>query len=229
MNKYISFSLWGDDLLYIDGMTENIKLAPLVYPGWTVIVYVSEDCPVLSYLKTLDCELVVMPKFMTIDREKDDWVWQFEHTAMFWRYYILDDMKEGDVVIIRDADSRLSKREADVVNHWLTTPYIACRIAENASHHNSFAMSGMMGFRGGYLSHIKESIDEWISYYKTLNHPWMFVDLEYNTNVLAPIIGRKTIGYGYGHPNPLPPLKEGELFIGEVVDGHKRGQKYRLP
>lgn len=226
--NYISFSLWGSDALYCDGMIANVLLAPQIYPDWRVRVYIAEDCPALPVLSTMDCELVIMPPYIGIDRSDTRWVWRLEHTAMFWRFFIIDELKEGDCVIFRDADSRLSHREAKVINHWLSTPYAACRIAENEAHHNSFVMSGMFGIKGGFLGGVKESIEEWIEFYKTLNHPWIFVDLEYNTNILGPIIQSQTIGYGFGHQIPLPPLQNGECFIGEVIDGHKRGTQYRL-
>lgn len=227
--KIISYSLFGDDSLYLDGMIENVLLRPQIYPDWRIRIYIAEDCPAIPVLNTMDCELVLMPPFIGIDRQDKNWTWKIEHTAMFWRYFVIDELELGDCVILRDADSRLSHREANVVNHWLTTSYAVCRIAENEAHfRNGFMMTGMAGFKGGFLTGIRESIEEWVEFYKTLNHPWIFVDLEYNTNILAPIISSQTIGYGFGHPNPLPPLKDGESFIGEVIDGYKRGTEYRL-
>ena len=218
MKKIISYSLWGDSRLYNQGMIENVKLLPDIYPDWEIWIYISEDCPAIPILSKMNCKLIKMPSYKGIDRTKSDWQWFFEHNGMFWRYLAIEELEQNDYIIIRDADSRLSKREANVVNHWLTTSYIACRIVENKTHLNSFMMTGMSGFKGGVLTGIKDSIEQWIEYYKTLNHPWIFVDLEYNNNVLAPAIAQHTIGYGYNQPFPLPELKEGEYPVGWVMN-----------
>jgi len=224
--RYISFSLWGDSRLYCQGAIDNIKLAKEVYPDFTCRFYVAEDCPALADLRNLDCEIVVMPKQKGIDRENKDWTWQFEHIGMFWRYLIIDELVDGDIALFRDCDSRVSKRESDIVYKWIDSDKIALVFAENAAHRNSFTMSGMFSIKGGILIGIKESIYKWIERYKEFNHPWIFVDLEYNSNILAPLIGQHTLYYGYGFNNSLPPLKDGEKFIGEVINGEWRNEKY---
>ena len=224
--KYISFSLWGSSRLYCEGAIENIACAKKYLPDFICRFYVAEDCPALAVLQQLDCEVVVMPNQKGIDRTNDKWVWQADHVAMFWRYFVIDEMHDGDVVIFRDCDSRISERDKFVIEDWLKRPECVHRIAENDSHHNSFCMGGMWGIKGGELLGVCNAICEWVEYYKNVNHPWIFVDLEFNTNVLAPAIGHKTIGYGHKLEIPLLPLNEDETHIGWVIKEEWRDQKF---
>lgn len=41
--KIISFCLYGRDPFYVQGMLENIRLAPQIYPGWQVRIYCDAD------------------------------------------------------------------------------------------------------------------------------------------------------------------------------------------
>ncbi len=225
MKKYISFSLWGDSKLYCEGAIENIRAAKEVYPGWICKFFVASDCPALAILKTLDCEVVEMPPQKGIDRSNEKWTWQIEHCGMFWRYFILEDLGPDDVAIFRDTDSRVSKREADVVNIWLESGKLAHRIHECKEHWNSWSMGGLFGLRGDSFKGIKENIEVWIEFYKNWNHPFIFVDLEWINNRLAPMIGQDVIGFGYGHENGLVEVDPSQ-WVGAVIHDEWRGQKF---
>jgi len=138
--KIISFSLYGNSKLYCQGAIENIFVAKKHLPDWRCLFYVASDCPALEDLRALDCDVIEMPPQGGIDRTDNNWKWDVNHCGMFWRNYIIDDLEIGDAVLFRDADSRISRRDAWVVNDWMESPYIAARIAENPSHHNSFFM-----------------------------------------------------------------------------------------
>lgn len=224
--KYISFSLWGSSRLYVENAIINISLAKQFYPGWVCLFWVSSDCPGLSILQKLDCEIRVMPSQKGIDRSNEDWKMDKNHCGMFWRNYIIDELKEGDIAIFRDCDSHLSERESKVVLEWEKSPYLAHRIAENPTHWNGQLQGGMWGLKSGVLDGMKECIEKWIEYYPSLNHPYIFIDLEFYAQVIFPIIKSSTIGYGYGHPNPLPELKEGETPIGWVMNDEWRSETF---
>lgn len=225
--KYISFSLWGNSRLYCEGAIENIECAKKWYPDFVCRFYVASNCPALPILRTLDCEVVEMPPIKGIDRTSEAWVWQKDHIAMFWRYFIIDELGEGDVVLFRDCDSRVSERESKVVYRWLERGNeVALIFAENESHHNSWAMGGMWGIVGGVLTNIHDSIHSWIYRYNEMSHPWIFVDLEYNTNVIGPMIDTYTLKYGHGFSRALPELKEGERFIGDVYEPQWREEEF---
>ena len=41
----VSYSLYGSDPRYIDGIIENAELMPKIYPGWKMRVYYGKDVP----------------------------------------------------------------------------------------------------------------------------------------------------------------------------------------
>ena len=108
MKKIISFALWGDDSRYTHGALKNIDLAKEVYPGWTCRFHVGDTTPkdIMDKISSHDnCELVRRT-------EVCDW------TGMFWRFEDASD-PSIDIMICRDVDSRLTRREAAAVNQWL--------------------------------------------------------------------------------------------------------------
>ena len=105
----ISFSLWGETEKYINGALENLKLAPEIYPDWSVRIYVNNSVP-LDFCKELhkngaDVRLV-----------KESGRGAFY--GAFWRFFINDD-EEVDRFLIRDIDSRLNFREQAAVKEWI--------------------------------------------------------------------------------------------------------------
>ena len=106
MKKIVSFSLWGEDPKYTIGAIENAKLVNEIYQGWIGRFYCGKSVPenIINSLKnTPNTEVIIMD-------EDGDW------TGMFWRFLAC---KDGDVMISRDTDSRLSLREKLAVDEWL--------------------------------------------------------------------------------------------------------------
>ena len=69
---------------------------------------------------------------------------------MMWRFTVVDD-PEVDVFIVRDADSRLTSRDAAVVADWLrqrpeTAAIFHC-IRDHPAHSDSFINGGLWGAR----------------------------------------------------------------------------------
>lgn len=226
--KIISFSLFGSGRIYLEGAIENIEYAAKYYPGWICRFYTAKNCPAISILNKLNCEVIEMPEWTGIDRTKNDWKWDLAHAGMLWRYFAIDDLAENDCVIFRDCDSRVNQREANCVQKWLDSRYLAHAIYENKTHYNGGWMGGMWGIRSNKIIGVRESITEWIEFYKTVNHDWIFVDLQYNLNVLLPILNPSMMKFGYGTPNPLPELQDGENPIGWVAHENWREQEFNL-
>ena len=106
--KVISFCIWGNCNLYNYGIWENAMLIPVIYPGWIMRVYYTESCKqeIIKELKKLpyvECSLFVTDN-------------SFRNTMLrFLPAY----EENNDVVIVRDADSRVNKREKAAVDQWL--------------------------------------------------------------------------------------------------------------
>ena len=60
MRKIISFSLYNNIPLYVEGAIENAELVEKIYPGWTARFYVDDTVPigVVSILKEKGSEIV---------------------------------------------------------------------------------------------------------------------------------------------------------------------------
>ena len=128
MKKIISFSLWGSRPVYAAGALRNAELAAEIYPGWTCRFYLGRD---VSY--ELVQKLRAFPNVETVTvPEPPGW------RGMFWRFYPAAE-SDVEVLLVRDVDCRLNRREAGAVLEWLgsrdftscaTTPSIAPRFWE---------------------------------------------------------------------------------------------------
>lgn len=106
MKRIVSFSVYGDAPIYNIGAIKNAQLMEQVYPEWEMLVYYDNTVPheTLESLQKLNVHTVDM---------SDKNIFK-----MFWRYYIIDD-KSVEYSIFRDTDSRISHREARLVNEWI--------------------------------------------------------------------------------------------------------------
>ena len=94
--------------MYCTGALKNADLARIHYPDWICRYHVGKSTP-----KDFIAELKNRKNVELILRaEEGNW------EGMFWRFLDASD-PEVDVMISRDADSRLSHREAMAVGEWL--------------------------------------------------------------------------------------------------------------
>lgn len=121
LKRVISFSLWGSSQKYCVGAVKNALLAPHVYPGWTCRFYVDfESVPheTLLSLAAAGSEIVRMdakiPKMMT-------------------RFLVADDTTV-ERFLVRDADSRLSEREALAVKEWIAEDKVMHILRDHNAH-----------------------------------------------------------------------------------------------
>ena len=131
-NKIISFSLWGNDLLYWEGAVENIHLAKKLYPGWKCRFYINEasDPTLIRMMEQETCEIFLMKA-------------NAAYAGLFWRFYAADD---AEIMICRDTDSRLSHRERHAVDRWLDSGR-NFHIMRDHPYHGVPILRGMWGAR----------------------------------------------------------------------------------
>jgi hypothetical protein len=136
MKKIISFSLFGDDPKYLNGMLCNLELCPLIYPDWIVRIYCSSKLQpeyvnkLMGYEKT---EVIVIDE-------------QFSNILppMTWRFLPYDD-EDVKIFISRDADSRLCYREKICVDLFEKSEKLFHSIRDNANHGDT--MGGLWGVK----------------------------------------------------------------------------------
>ena len=130
MRKILSFSLWGNDPKYLDGMRENVDLAAKWYPGWTVMIH----CPIDTMY-----ELGVSGVAYQIKKSI------IVSSGLFWRILPATSWC-NDIVCVRDADSRIGERERDAVDEFESGPY-ALHVMRDHPAHGAEIMGGMWGCR----------------------------------------------------------------------------------
>jgi hypothetical protein len=145
--RLISFSLYGQDALYLDGAIENVRLAARFYPGWQCRFYVDDSvpCACVEALRRLGAEIVPVQ------------VQKGPHYGHYWRFLPAAD-RSLDRVIFRDADSRLNVRESAAVAEWIASGASLHFMRDNAAHHRKAALGGMWGCTGAAIPDIDELI-----------------------------------------------------------------------
>jgi hypothetical protein len=102
MRKVISYCIWGDCKLYNYGIYENALLLNKIYPDWYMVVYYTKTAIIkvideLKKIKNVECISVDLPN----------------HPRNSMLRFLAGFNKNNDVVIFRDADSRLIQRDAE--------------------------------------------------------------------------------------------------------------------
>ena len=148
MKKVISFSLWGNNPLYVIGALVNADIAKEKWEGWTCRFYVGDTVPkkAVEDLKKRDnVEVVEMHR-------DESW------NGMFWRFYPASD-PDVDIAIFRDADSRLDVRDKAAVDEWLQSDK-AVHIMRDNCQHGWTICGGMWGTKKGAIPNLKELIEK---------------------------------------------------------------------
>jgi hypothetical protein len=102
----ISFSLFGLRPLYTEGLLQNIHRAPAIYPGWEVVVHIEQDHPSIPEIQATGARIITHPAAPGL-------------IGTHWRFQTLFEAERYHRVIVRDADSRLNRREQAAVQHWI--------------------------------------------------------------------------------------------------------------
>ena len=169
MKKIISFSLWGNNPKYTIGALKNANLALTIYPGWICRYYVGKSVPddIINQLESLNnVEIIKMD-------EEGNW------NSMFWRFYAIDD-DDVEIMISRDADSRLSLREKLCVDEFMKSDKLFHSIIDHPFHGG--IMGGMWGAKKGLITNIKSLINSWEK-----TNEWQ-TDQSFLNTIIRPII-----------------------------------------
>jgi protein O-GlcNAc transferase len=205
MKKLISFSLWGDKPKYTVGAVKNAKLALDIYPGWICRYYVGDDVP----QNILD-QLVAFSHVELVYMKSELW------DSMFWRFYAASD-PEAQVMISRDTDSRLNKREKAAVDAWLSGGKVF-HIMRDHSWHAVPILGGMWGCRGDTLRGMEKWAKDYLAKAKKSNY--YQVDQEFLTRIIFPKIQHSCIIHDSRFPDrhPWPVARENNEYVGSPYD-----------
>jgi hypothetical protein len=146
MKGLISFSLFGDDPKYFNGLIKNIDLSQEIYPTCDIVVYATD-----THTQTL--KQIGTPEHVKIISMGES----LDLSGMFWRFKALEIPNYG-YYIFRDVDSRLSRRESVMVEEWLASEKNLHVIRDHPMH-NAPVLGGMWGIRCDYKNVILKSLE----------------------------------------------------------------------
>jgi hypothetical protein len=203
MKKIISFSLYGNEGKYTQGAICNAELAKIIYPDWICRFYYGDSVPIdiIQRLKSFDhVEMVNM-------------VENNEFSYMAWRFLAYDD--DIDVVLSRDADSRLSFREKKLVDMFISSDFLFHDVRDHPLHLHT--MGGTWGMKKGAIPSMIELITEnkiGMSYGK---------DQDFMFGVIGPLLKDKTLIHDSNNMMNFP-IKNEDIIsnISEPVNKNHR-------
>lgn len=132
-----SFCIYGNSKKYCQGLLENLKLIRIHFPSFHTYIYYYSNVPqhYIEQYKT----------YPNVHLKKPE---KFDHPNMVDRFFVLDDDPTVDIVLIRDADSRIHDRDRFCINHFLNSSQLCHTIRDHHFHHSPI-MGGLWGIKRG--------------------------------------------------------------------------------
>jgi hypothetical protein len=208
MNKVVSFSLWGNSDVYVNGALDAVNQVQEQYPGWKCRFYLGSDVSrnTRHILKDKGAEILDGPNW-------GPWA------GMYWRFLAAAD-PDVDIMLSRDVDTQILPRETAAVREWLDSGSPLHIIRDHPKHEMPI-MGGMWGCRAEYFREIKSLILAWnrFSAYGC--------DQEFLARVLYPSfrdrawIHSECVVFPHERVHPIPIVRTGEEVIGMAIRDDK--------
>jgi hypothetical protein len=198
---------------YNVGAIMNMKLAPQIYPGWKVRFYCDAEATAVDELASMGAEIVSFLRPTRLPAA----------LCMSWRYLAASD-PDVDVVLFRDADSRLGHREKAAVDAWIASNK-KCHVMHDHPEHVGFPIQGgMWGIRGGVLP----DMEKWVAEREAWGPPatdthvlYSFDDLHFLKEHVWPLVKSSVTHHTSVRTRwggkPFPPHAPWKGFVGEQV------------
>jgi len=201
MKKIIAFSLWGKNSMYTIGAIRNAELQSDIYPGWKCRFYYGSDVPseVIKKLKKLGSELILVEQ-------------RRGYEGLFWRFRAA---RDSDIMLSRDTDSRLNKREAAAVQEWIDSGK-KFHIMRDHPWHNVKILGGMWGCRG--FPAITSLLRNWK---RIESKGW---DQDFLSKIIWPLIKNDVLIHDEivepkaTNTKKFPTNRDNKHFVGEIFD-----------
>jgi hypothetical protein len=206
--NYVSFSLWGDNPTYNVGAIRNAELMNIIYPEWKMILYYDSSVPYETILK--------LKKYDCILTKVDD----FEY-GCFWRFFA-SDLDDCELVIFRDADSRINLRERAAVYEWIESGKTLHVMRDHPYHgipagNNSLGiLAGMWGIRGKQLP-----LTEMIKNFVVGKENRYGIDQTFLKFVYSMFENDKITHDDFFEKKPFPTKRENFRFVGERINANE--------
>jgi len=214
-----SFSLYGNELMYLQGMIENTKLINRFYPESRVQIYIADD---VNH-KTRQA-LLGYPNVKLIDVLR-----QQGSKNTFDRFLAIDD-PECSLMFVRDADSRTHQRDLACIEDFIKSDKLL-HIIRDHKWHTVPILGGLWGIRKTALSEpLSTTIERWIGSKKDFPKG---IDQKFLREVIYPSLRPSALIHdrvGYYEPQAdLTPFRvaiKDALFCGQVHNYDSEGKEY---
>lgn len=150
MLNVVSMSLYGSEPRYTQGVLRNAQLVKQNFPGWRLWVYMdsSESSRYGSVPASVKSNLIDLGADIHYVTPDEEFI-----PPMMWRFLVADD-PAVDRFIVRDSDSRLTKRDAASVAAWIRSDRPFHCIRDHPSHAGYALSGGLWGGRARPLRRI---------------------------------------------------------------------------
>jgi hypothetical protein len=204
----IAYVLWGNAPRYTVVLSENVRIWPHLFPGWTLRVYCDQSVPedFVAWLGRHGVQVV----------RQDLGEGEFPHRRLLWRFHVASDPAVRRF-LVRDADSLLTVKERVAVDDWLRSDRYF-HLMRDWWTHTDLMLAGMWGGVGGVLPPHNTIVAAYKGWREQTEH----VDQDLLTEVVWPIarqsvlIDDSTFTGSLGS-QPFPPY-------GALPPGHHVGQ-----
>jgi len=137
--KVVSFCIYGSNEKYCRGLLENINIIKNKLPNFNIFIYVGNDVPD-NYIKL----------YSNYDKVKLIYTNRIGHDNMINRFFAIDE-DNVELMIVRDADSRIHNRDLWCIYHFINSPFAAHTIRDHPDHQAKI-MGGLWGLKKGLLN-----------------------------------------------------------------------------
>ena len=202
MKKTVSFCLYGTDLKYYTGAEKNILINKELLPEWDTDIYYSPVNILDGYvtkLSELGANMINVTEIPIHSKI---------NYPMFWRYL---SFTKNNTTIVRDLDSRISKREVENINRWLDEGTNYFIIRDHPWH--SLVPGGLFGVRNPH-----DSVFEFFEDFITNNLQGWGTDQDMLSSFMSKIEKTDVTYFGFDKHENYIPRDDENFFIGIQLD-----------
>jgi len=178
--KIVSFCIWGNSDLYNLGLLENAILMPKIFPGW-----------IMSIIYTQTANQKIMKEISKYPWVEMEFIEGPNHSKNTMLRFLAGMKPNNDVVIFRDADSRLLKRDYMAVMDWLNNTDKKVHLMRDHPANQFKIMAGLWGVRDGIIAK-PEIVEKFYEYYKNPEFKKWTIDQVYLQKYIYPLIENTT-------------------------------------
>lgn len=220
VKKLISFSIWGDKPLYLDGAVRCAQSSKDFYPDYTCRFYHDNTVPGEYLMKFVDAgaEIRLMPRSIDV-------------LGMYWRFRpMFEDNENIERFLVRDTDCAFTRREVDAVREWESNGKPFHIIRDNRVH-NIPILGGTWGAIPGCIQGFQIAMESWLSHVQPMPsqhegrlyhgtdqlflgwYVWPRVFMNHTAHIRS---GENNLKFT-GEEIELPPLEENGHYVGQVA------------